>query len=44
MMRMWIKVHRGEMHDDPIVFSLKDRGSLMTIGFMGVIAVVAQIL
>ena len=44
LMRMWIKTHRGEMHDDPIVFSLKDRGSLVTIGFCVFIAVTAQIL
>ena len=25
--RMWIKTSRGEMHDDPIVFAIKDRGS-----------------
>lgn len=24
---IWIKAHRGEMHDDPIVFALKDRTS-----------------
>jgi 4-hydroxybenzoate polyprenyltransferase len=44
MMRMWIKTHRGEMHDDPIVFSLKDKGSIITIGFMGLIALLAQVL
>ncbi|MBN7818454.1 UbiA family prenyltransferase [Bowmanella sp. Y57] len=44
LMRMWIKTHRGEMHDDPIVFSLKDKGSLVTIGFCGLIAIAAQIL
>ena len=44
MMRMWIKTHRGEMHDDPIVFSLKDKGSIITVGFMGLIALLAQIL
>lgn len=44
MMRMWIKTHRGEMHDDPIVFSLKDKGSLLTIGFIGLTALLAQIL
>jgi hypothetical protein len=43
-MRMWIKTHRGEMHDDPIVFSLKDKGSIITIGFMGLIAFFAQVL
>ena len=44
MMRMWIKTHRGEMHDDPIVFTLKDNGSLVTIGFIGLTALLAQIL
>lgn len=44
MMRMWIKTHRGEMHDDPIVFSLKDRGSKITIGFIGLTALLAQTL
>ena len=44
LMRMWIKMHRGEMHDDPIVFSLKDKGSLITIGFIGLIALLAQLL
>jgi 4-hydroxybenzoate polyprenyltransferase len=23
--RVWLKTHRGEMHDDPIVFAVKDR-------------------
>jgi 4-hydroxybenzoate polyprenyltransferase len=27
MARMWIKTTRGQMHDDPIVYSLADRGS-----------------
>lgn len=44
LMRMWIKTHRGEMHDDPIVFSFTDKGSLTTIGFCALITVVAQIL
>ena len=25
--RLWLKTHRGEMHDDPLVYALKDRGS-----------------
>ena len=44
LMRIWIKTQRGEMHDDPIVFSLRDRGSLITISFCGFIAIVAQII
>jgi 4-hydroxybenzoate polyprenyltransferase/phosphoserine phosphatase len=35
--RLWIKTVRGEMHDDPIVFALKDFGSRVVIG--GMIAV-----
>ena len=42
--RMWIKTHRGEMHDDPIVFSLTDRGSLITISVIIVLTLLAQIL
>ncbi len=44
IMRMWIKTHRGEMHDDPIVFSLTDKGSLFTISFCGFIAILAQLI
>jgi len=25
---MWLQAHRGHMHDDPVVFALKDRASL----------------
>lgn len=27
--RLWFKTHRGEMHDDPVVFALSDRISLI---------------
>ena len=29
--RLWIKTARGEMHDDPIVYALRNRGSRLTI-------------
>lgn len=29
--RLWIKTARGEMHDDPIIFAIKDFGSQVTI-------------
>lgn len=32
--RLWIKTARGEMHDDPIIFAIKDFGSQVTIMFM----------
>ena len=34
--RIWMQTHRGQMHDDPLVYALKDRISLLT----GVIAAV----
>lgn len=33
--RVWLKAHRGEMHDDPVVFALKDRVSLIIAGAIG---------
>jgi hypothetical protein len=27
--RLWLKCHRGELHDDPVAFALKDRISLL---------------
>lgn len=33
--RIWFITHRGEMHDDPVVFALKDRGTWL-IGFAGI--------
>ena len=36
--RVWLKAGRGELHDDPIVFAIKDRGSwimvLLAIGLI----------
>ena len=29
--RLWIKTSRGEMHDDPIVYAIKDFGSRITV-------------
>ena len=26
---IWIRAHRGEMHDDPLIFAVKDKASLM---------------
>lgn len=44
LMRMWIKTHRGEMHDDPIVFSVKDRGSNVVLLISTFITLSAQVL
>lgn len=40
--RLWIKTSRGEMHDDPIIYALKDRGSRFTIIAMISLVVVAR--
>lgn len=35
--RAWLVAHRGQMHDDPLVFALKDRASwLVGLGFVTV--------
>ena len=39
MARLWIKTSRGEMHDDPVVYALKDRGSRFVV-----LAMVAAVL
>jgi 4-hydroxybenzoate polyprenyltransferase len=37
---MWMKAHRGEMHDDPLVFAVKDKASLLAgITFAVVLAI-----
>jgi 4-hydroxybenzoate polyprenyltransferase/phosphoserine phosphatase len=36
--RVWIKAHRGQMHDDPVVFAIKDRISQL-VGIAGAITV-----
>lgn len=35
---MWLQAHRGRMHDDPLVFAVKDKASLAA-GLMGAICV-----
>jgi len=35
---LWLTAHRGRMTDDPLVFALKDRTSLVLIGLMGACA------
>ncbi|EMR14362.1 hypothetical protein MPL1_00150 [Methylophaga lonarensis MPL] len=42
--RMWLKTQRAEMHDDPLVFSVKDRGSVICISFIVMIILAAKIL
>lgn len=39
--RVWILAHRGRMHDDPIVFALRDRTSLLLGALMAVTVIMA---
>lgn len=39
--RMWIKTGRGEMHFDPIVYAIRDRTSLLAVGAMIVVVMLA---
>jgi hypothetical protein len=35
--RAWMLTARGQMHDDPVVFALRDRVSLLILGALGLI-------
>jgi 4-hydroxybenzoate polyprenyltransferase len=35
--RIWLLTHRGQMHDDPVVFAIKDRVSWLIGGLFGAI-------
>jgi 4-hydroxybenzoate polyprenyltransferase len=39
--RVWRKAHRGELHDDPVVFALRDRPSLLVVCLCVVLMVIA---
>ncbi len=41
---MWMKAHRGEMHDDPIVFAIKDKTSLAIVLLLAITFTVASLL
>jgi 4-hydroxybenzoate polyprenyltransferase len=42
--RLWIKTSRGEMHDDPVIYAIKDHGSRSTVIVMGVTMLIAHFL
>jgi 4-hydroxybenzoate polyprenyltransferase len=39
--RLWMKTHRGEMHDDPIIFTIRDWQSLSVVVLSGLCFVLA---
>jgi len=42
--RLWVKTSRGEMHDDPVIYALKDHASRMTVCAMVAIMLGAHFL
>lgn len=40
--RLWIKTARGEMHDDPVVYAIEDRGSRVVVLLMLAVTMVAH--
>lgn len=39
--RVWMKAHRGEMHDDPVVFAMRDWQSIVTVILAGLCVIAA---
>jgi 4-hydroxybenzoate polyprenyltransferase len=39
--RIWLLTTRSQMHDDPVVFALRDRLSLVVLGLLGVIVLLS---
>jgi 4-hydroxybenzoate polyprenyltransferase len=39
--RIWLKAARGEIHDDPLVFAITDRGSQLVIVACALISVLS---
>ncbi|MGE5545966.1 MAG: UbiA family prenyltransferase [Solirubrobacterales bacterium] len=41
--RVLMLAHRGELHEDPVVFAATDRTSLLTVALMGVVAIAGSL-
>lgn len=41
--RILMLAHRGEVHDDPVVFAVKDRGSLVVVALMALAVVMGSL-
>jgi H+/Cl- antiporter ClcA len=42
--RLWVKTSRGEMHDDPVMYAVKNHYSRLTLLFMVVVVLAAHFL
>lgn len=42
--RLWMIAHRGEMHDDPLLFAIRDRASLISGALFAAVFLLAMVL
>jgi hypothetical protein len=40
---MWMQAHRGRMHDDPLIFAMKDKASLLAGAAFGAVLLVGAL-
>jgi 4-hydroxybenzoate polyprenyltransferase len=40
---VWVQAHRGNMHDDPLIFAIKDRVSLVTGALFSVVLTIGAV-
>lgn len=40
---VWLRAHRGQMHDDPLVFAVKDRASLLAGAVFGLFLLIGTV-
>lgn len=43
MSRLWMKTHRGEVHDDPVLFAMRDRQSIIIVLFLAPVVTAARL-
>lgn len=41
--RLWMKTQRGEVHDDPVVFAMRDRQSILVLLFLAPVLAAARL-
>jgi hypothetical protein len=41
--RLWLKAHRGELHDDPITLALRDHGSYAVAAIAAIILIISMV-
>ncbi len=41
--RMWMLAHRGQLHEDPVLFSIRDRASWVVFALIAVVLLIARI-